>query len=321
MKNETLYHHQDWLNLVIEFFTAKATNPEYYQGIKSTCSEYFVKEGISPTWDLFSKNTFRWFIQDKKSGPVLPENFLDLILKALTEENILIRYDIDSKPVYTVNDKVAKYLNVNGLMLNKIFGFEYIAETYISSVFKIENHSKNEISIGNGFLINHKGKNVIITNSHVLEKAEKYIVKNYTEVKIEIADTYNDSKNDITILVPKDSTQSSTPFYLNNDIRVLAEILTIGYPPVPFTQESYPLFHLGEINSFVKSYSGHQLFLFSAKTNPGNSGSPIIDSKGTVVGIVTQQLEEQDGYKKGKFPYYAAIPSSEIIRFIESQKF
>ena len=123
-------------------------------------------------------------------------------------------------------------------------------------------------------------------------------------------------KTDLAILELNKAPGDAKPFCLNADLKVITDILTIGYPPVPTTRGSYPLFHRGEVNSKVESYWGHNLFLFSAKTNPGNSGSPVIDGDGTILGIVTEQLEEQEGYKKGKLPYYAAIPSTQILGFL-----
>lgn len=168
------------------------------------------------------------------------------------------------------------------------------------------------MNIGNGFLIQEANKQIIVTNYHVIRNAKKFVVKNYSEKTIEIKQTVTVEEKDLAFLLPISIVDNVTPFVLNLKLKILDEILTIGYPPVPTTKFSHPLFHLGEINSFVENYWGNQLFIFSAKTNPGNSGSPIIDKMGTIVGIVSEQLEEQEWYKKGKIPYYAGIPSAEI---------
>jgi len=104
---------------------------------------------------------------------------------------------------------------------------------------------------------------------------------------------------------------------LEKEFRILDNIITMGYPIVPMTRDGYLLCHGGEINSVVHNYSGQEYFLFSAKTSSGNSGSPVIDKFGNVVGIVTEELFERDQfYKKGKLPYYGAIPSSYILDFL-----
>jgi hypothetical protein len=86
------------------------------------------------------------------------------------------------------------------------------------------------------------------------------------------------------------------------------------------TKYSYQVYHKGEVNSFVEDYKSNKLFLFSAKTSSGNSGSPVIDKTGMVLGIVTEELFEKDKfYEKGKLPYYAAIPAIEIGRMISER--
>ena len=53
---------------------------------------------------------------------------------------------------------------------------------------------------------------------------------------------------------------------------------------------------LGLMNRFVKG----DMFQFSAMVSPGNSGSPIFDIEGNVVGILMAQLESRHGFRGGK---------------------
>jgi len=262
---------------------------------------------------------------NKKVENGIPFQVLDLILEALTENLILLKSGINTimnnkYPMFLVNDNLAKFYNNNGLLFNKLFGFNYIIEKYLPSVFKIEHIKNDEISIGNGFLIQYDNTLIIVTNKHVIENADKIIVKNHQEKLLEVDNIIEDIKNDLAFVFPKSNTIGAKPFLLNLNFQILDDILTIGYPPIPTTKASYPLFHLGEVNSFVENYWGNSLFIFSAKTNPGNSGSPIIDKNGSIVGIVTQQLEEEEWYKRSKIPYYAGIPSNEIMRFCNDIK-
>jgi S1-C subfamily serine protease len=55
-----------------------------------------------------------------------------------------------------------------------------------------------------------------------------------------------------------------------------------------------------------------EVFLYSAVARPGNSGGPVISSRGHVVGIVSEQLSEQQSTSDQ--PFYAGVSSAEILR-------
>ena len=60
-------------------------------------------------------------------------------------------------------------------------------------------------------------------------------------------------------------------------------------------------------------------FFFQQKHYLGNSGGPIIDRTGLVVGIVTEMLfEQEEFFQKGILPYAAGIPGVEILDFLNN---
>lgn len=329
MKYTVLRQYEDLITAVMEFFTSKATRPEYFEEIKEFCKDHTALKLILNHETFLSlgyltRDDFMMYTTTKKVLKSVPLQAFDLILEALTENLVLLKMEPNTMnnthSLFMANTNLAKFYHSNGLLFNKLFGFNYIIEKYIPSVFKIEHFKDGNTEIGNGFLIPFENNLIIVTNRHVVENADKINVKNHKEEIIDYAEIILDSKNDLAFIFPKIPIIAVRSFLLNLNIQALEEILTIGYPPIPTTKASYPLFHLGEVNSFVENYWGDSLFIFSAKTNPGNSGSPIIDKNGSIVGIVTQQLEEQEWYKKSKIPYYAGIPSREIMRFWNDHK-
>ena len=80
--------------------------------------------------------------------------------------------------------------------------------------------------------------------------------------------------------------------------------------------DAVPIMHRGEVTvPWLKTFHGHNLFLYSAIARPGNSGGPIVGENGAVVGIVTEELYE-DSSKSG-LPFYAGVPTTEIVRAIK----
>lgn len=207
------------------------------------------------------------------------------------------------------------------LFTNKILGFANVFERYSDSVFKIANKDKNgDIALGTGFCItthlkqNGVEQRFLITNKHVIEKFDTLSVFTKNDQLIEYDNIKYDEKRDIAFIELKEAVTKPPYLILKPQIDILSDIITIGYPSVPFLKESYQLSHKGEVNSLVEDLNSNKFFLISAKTSSGNSGSPVINDEGCVVGMLTQELyNKNDFVEKGKPPYYAAIPSIEII--------
>jgi len=248
---------------------------------------------------------------------------IDETIKALQEG--LIIYPIDmmlnsrlTDERFRFNGTVAANLYKKKLIINIILGFEHIVEKYKKSIFKIEpTYSNKNKSIGTGFIINYNREYYVVTNKHVIQDSISLKILDIDDNNIEFGSIFKNPTKDVAI-IKLSNIPAKSYFFLNFDYNVLDEIITIGYPSVPMTKFAYQLCHKGEINSVVEDYFGNKLLIFSAKTSSGNSGSPLIDKTGRVIGIVTQELfEEEEFYKKGKLPYYAALTSSVIVETIK----
>lgn len=341
--NLIIKQHPDILKSVCDFFMARAIDPTRYQDIIDFLSNLdFLKKTPNHQLKLqlgyFTLQDYMIYAVEKKIVESVPTVVVELILTSMLEKVIILKpFFHGNEVLYTPNDEYIRKLKQYDLLYNVLFGFEYIAEKYLPCVFKIIVFKDGEQKIGTGFLTTRSdSQQIIITNKHVIDGVDKIEIEGHSDTIHEYTDCIADEENDLAFLCLKESI-SCQGFVFNEEIRLLAEILTIGYPPIPLTRAAYPVchlgeissnvenywekvfpvFHLGEINSSVENYQYKALFLFSAKTNPGNSGGPIIDSMGMVVGIITEQLDEQEGYLCGKLPYYAGIPSSEIMKFLE----
>ena len=68
----------------------------------------------------------------------------------------------------------------------------------------------------------------------------------------------------------------------------------------------------GIISASGRTFGQRKYLQISAAVNPGNSGGPLIDQNGRVVGIVTLKAQlENVGF---------SVPSSELLAFIEAQE-
>ncbi len=312
---------------VIDFLAAEFTNPQKFQENKAILQKFnstFNIQNAAKFQNLgfFSILECTLFLANNETSPL--NRVIDETYKALEEKNLIYREDratsnfVDER--FRFNGENAANLYRRDLIFNIILGFDYIIQKYKQCVVKIEVENQHgDKDIGTGFIAEWQNEKFLVTNKHVLESNESFVIYDYTDTKMKYGNPFLHSKKDLAIIPVKDF--DFVALDLNLQVEILADIITIGYPSIPMSNYAYQVFHKGEVNSFIKDYQENDLFLISAKTSSGNSGSPVIDEKGTVVGIVTEELfEKEKFYNKGKLPYYAAIASKDIVSVLYEYK-
>lgn len=163
---------------------------------------------------------------------------------------------------------------------------EYPTPTMYESIKKTNN---SELWTGTGYAINN---DCIVTNNHVIEDAKNIIVKGIKGnfdigYKAEVLAT--DKSNDIAILKIIDSNFKgfgNIPYNIDSRMADVGEdLFVLGYP---LTNELGSEIKL--TNGIISSRTGYQgnvtTYQISAPVQPGNSGGPMFDKKGNVIGIV-----------------------------------
>ena len=142
---------------------------------------------------------------------------------------------------------------------------------------------------GSGFAL---GNGYIVTNNHVTDNARKIIIKGVdgdfnTGYSAQVVAT--DKVNDIAILRINDNhfTNFGTlPYSVSSRMADVGEdIFVLGYPLTQSMGDEIKL-----TNGIISSRTGFQgdvaTYQMSAPIQPGNSGGPMFDGKGNVIGIV-----------------------------------
>lgn len=318
---------------VINFFTSKAINPDLFDRIQKTgkinkAAEHWVpnfdnlfKLGHLTLWD------FLGFENEYAQKKGISTSAVQAILGRMLEKGILI-----SEPTiqggghrfYAANETLVKFLNDRDCLTNVIFGFSFISEKYQDSIFKIviEDQAGDQ-HIGTGFLIAfpavEKDISIVITNEHVVKSAKSLRVLRKTNESVQHNRVIKSQVSDLAA-IELTELQKLPAFCLSVDPEILDEVISIGYPNVAMSRDSYQLTHRGEINSIIQDHKNETSILFSAKTAPGNSGGPLLNDFGLVVGVVSEDLFYRDALlEKGQLPYHAAIPASAITKFLENE--
>ncbi len=144
---------------------------------------------------------------------------------------------------------------------------------------------------GTAFLINLKG--YLLTNDHVLEGADSVFVQNRRGESFEAQIVFNDKSSDLAILKILDSTftlREKIPYTFSKTDPELSEpVFTLGYP------RDEMVFNQGYLSALT-GYQGDTLnYQVSMAVNPGNSGGPILDNKGNILGILSAKQTSADG--------------------------
>ena len=137
-------------------------------------------------------------------------------------------------------------------------------------------------SLGTGFIIDEEG--YILTNNHVVEKAD--------EIKVKLADGEEymaqiigrDPKTDLALIkIDSDKTFTPLPLGDSDKLEVGEWVVAIGNPfglgntvTAGIVSAKYRQIGAGAYDNFIQT---------DASINPGNSGGPLLKTNGEVVGI------------------------------------
>jgi S1-C subfamily serine protease len=144
-------------------------------------------------------------------------------------------------------------------------------------------------STGTGFFITNDG--TLVTNYHVVEGASEIVVVIPAEKKDFPATVLTvDSVNDVAVL-KIDARSVGAPLAPYFNIAKGEEVFTLGYPLVALQgQEQKATF--GRVNSLSGIQDDLRLVQIDVPIQPGNSGGPLINRQGEVVGVVTATLDQ-----------------------------
>ncbi|MBI5539960.1 MAG: trypsin-like peptidase domain-containing protein [Bacteroidia bacterium] len=146
---------------------------------------------------------------------------------------------------------------------------------------------------GTGFAISSEG--YIVTSFHIVKDFDSIIVVNNIDslVRYHADLVYNNIESDVAILKISDSTFSSfgkIPYKFNNKNSELGEyVYTLGY------SKRDVVFGEGSVSSFTGFNEDSSTIQVSIPSNPGNSGGPLLNTKGDIIGMLCAKNNEIDG--------------------------
>jgi S1-C subfamily serine protease len=144
---------------------------------------------------------------------------------------------------------------------------------------------QDEITAGTGFFVTSDGS--IVTNAHVVENCSDIRVTTDQRAMAVAKVIARDSRNDLALLSSTLTTKKPAAF--RTSIRLGEGVEAFGYPLTDVLAKSGN-FTLGNVSALVGMGEDSRYLQISAPVQPGNSGGPLLDQNGNVVGVVSAKL-------------------------------
>lgn len=165
---------------------------------------------------------------------------------------------------------------------------------------------------GSGFIISEDG--YIITNAHVVDRADKILVRLNDRQEYQAELIGSDKRTDIALLKINASNLPAVKIGDSNTVGVGDWVLAIG-SPFGFEQSASQ----GIVSALGRSLPDGTYVPFiqtDAAVNPGNSGGPLFNLDGEVIGVNSQIYSRSGGYMGLSF----AIPVNVAMNVVEQIK-
>lgn len=175
-----------------------------------------------------------------------------------------------------------------------------VFELVVPSTVIIQVHSRGYlVSQGTGFFVRSDG--YIVTNYHVISSGNTFYVYSHSGNSY-IASLVGQNKDYDLAVLKIDGTGFPSVTIGNSDTVLIGETaIAIGNPSGVSGAWSVSEGIISATNRPVSSSSSTSssqtipMFQFDAPVNPGNSGGPLCNSNGEVIGVITSKLEKYEG--------------------------
>lgn len=303
---------------IINFFSNDKIQSMLYEVIVKKLGKGILAPRVKSSLDFseYFKNKYHDLnIQDVMIQP----KTISKICKRLCDLGILSEINIAGMNTvigenfyYRLSELVSNTIVYQKYLNNRVYGFKYIYQSYKDNVLPIYvyNNETKKQQTGTCF----KTPIGIVTAKHCLENQD------YAQILSMEADTLKNSQIlsnqalDLLLIKPKDYEFDDYTEFATGEI--IDEIMVMGYPKHAGFG-NFLTATTGQIAGVETSYLyNHELMLLTGKIKGGNSGGPVLNNKGQIVGIVTETPDPKGDYDK--FGYGLAIPYKYIDNLTET---
>ena len=304
-------------NLAFPVFEAQDCNK--YGGVSSEANDYFYVSYES-FWTYFHNQYGR-----------KPEICFDLNKKILkgalscSSNEVKFKYNKNDEKIYASIDKnelatIKSVAEPKTVIVEKPKEKKPIQKKPEKKIIKSVEVDSSLITIGSGsgFYINNKG--YALTNNHVIDICKQSIaVIDGKETLFRVIAT--DKTNDVAVL--KTDLRSRNYIRINEDGAKLGEnVIAVGYPLAGRLSDSVKITR-GIVSSTSGLNNNIGQIQIDAALQPGNSGGPVLNENGELVGIASAGLNKLLMAKEAKYipeNVNFAVASPIVVNILKSKK-
>lgn len=203
-----------------------------------------------------------------------------------------------------------------------VYGFEYIYRHYKDRTIPVIVYTENGESMGSCFRI----FDGVATAKHCMTDGKPIAIRGYSKEQLQQCPVFMSKNPEIDLAF----IQTGEPFIYNEgEPHVLDNVMVMGYPKVPFflefcTAEKANISAMADLRMTATlgtlAAEGEiyypkglpKLLLVTAKMKGGNSGGPVINEEGYVIGIATG-VPDGEGFSDDHVGYGMAYPIQALI--------
>jgi S1-C subfamily serine protease len=144
------------------------------------------------------------------------------------------------------------------------------------------------VAVGSAFVINKVGE--LLTNHHVVKSCALVRVR-VGEVQQDAVVAFTDDRNDLAVVRTRGMGIEPLRFREGKPIRPADAVVALGFPYAGLLATS-PQVTTGTVSALAGLHDDSRILQLTAPIQPGNSGGPLLDLSGNVVGVVYSQINE-----------------------------
>jgi S1-C subfamily serine protease len=168
------------------------------------------------------------------------------------------------------------------------------------------------ISDGSGVAIS---SHQILTANHVIDGCTRVTIPSYSNSVATVG--ARDPATDLAVLsISWEMSESNIVSFRVEPFRIGDPVIVVGYPLHGYMASSLNL-TTGNVSAMAGYKDDPNSYTITAPVQPGNSGGPVLDDNGHLIGIVTSRLDKSsDGQTAQNVNF--AVKSSVIASFLRS---